>query len=382
MKKDSIHNSKSPVRLRKKKLSSGNYSLYLDIYSGGKRKKEYLKLYLVPEKTRAAKEENKNTMMVAETIKAERLLSVQASKSKFLETERKELKMPFADYMALEIERLSKLRTPNYVRRYKTGERWVRKFDDKATLGDIDEKWVRDYIAFLSDAKGHGGKHLNQNTIHEYLIYIANILNIAVREGIIQSNPTKKVSAADKPKKYGGKRDYLTVEELKRMADVPAPERGNEIRRAFLFACFSGLRYSDIQQLKWSDIKENADGIVIEKRMQKTKEMLYLPLSKRAVSYIGDRDGRDGHVFTLPKSMVTVEAYIKVWSEFARIEKHVTFHTSRHTFAVSILTYGGDIYTLSKLLGHKRVTTTQIYADVINETKKKTMELLDKFECQ
>ena len=91
MKKDSIHNSKSPVRLRKKKLSSGNYSLYLDIYSGGKRKKEYLKLYLVPEKTKIAKEENKNTMMVAETIKAERLLSVQASKSKFLEIERKEL---------------------------------------------------------------------------------------------------------------------------------------------------------------------------------------------------------------------------------------------------------------------------------------------------
>ena len=379
MKKDSIHNSKSPVRLRKKKLSSGNYSLYLDIYSGGKRKKEYLKLYLVPEKTKVAKEENKNTMMVAETIKAERLLSVQSDKSKFFMSDRKELKMPFADYMAHEIERVGKIRTANYVRRYRTGERWVRRFDDKTSLGDVDEKWIKDFIVFMSSVKGHRGKLLNQNSIHEYLIYVANVLNNAVREGIIPFNPTKKVSASDKPKKYGSKRDYLTAEELKRMMEVPVPEKGNDMRRAFLFACFSGLRYSDIQQLKWSDIKQKGEETVVEIRMQKTKEMLYLPLNKKAIGFLPER-GERKIVFDLPKSMVTVEAYVKVWSEFARIEKHVTFHTSRHTFAVSILTYGGDIYTLSKLLGHKRVTTTQIYADVISEKKKKTVELLDAFD--
>ena len=83
-------------------------------------------------------------------------------------------------------------------------------------------------------------------------------------------------------------------------------------------------------------------------------------------------------VFTLPKSMVTTEAYIKVWSEFAQIDKHITFHSSRHTFAVNILAKGGDIYTLSKLLGHKKVSTTQIYAEVLGESKKMTIELLDK----
>ena len=75
--------------------------------------------------------------------------------------------------------------------------------------------------------------------------------------------------------------------------------------------------------------------------------------------------------------MATVEAYIKVWSEFAQIDKHVTFHTSRHTFSVNILAHGGDIYTLQKLLGHKNIATTQIYAEILGINKRKAVDLLD-----
>jgi site-specific recombinase XerD len=119
---------------------------------------------------------------------------------------------------------------------------------------------------------------------------------------------------------------------------------------------------------------------VVEKKMQKTKSMLYLPLNKKAASLLPPRKDGNEFVFDLPNSMTTTESYIKVWSEFAMIDKHVTFHTSRHTFAVNILACGGDVFTLSKLLGHKKVTTTQIYADVRDEAKTKTMELLDKFD--
>lgn len=105
--------------------------------------------------------------------------------------------------------------------------------------------------------------------------------------------------------------------------------------------------------------------------------MLTLPLNKKAIEFLPERDKEKKVVFDLPKSMATVEMYIKIWAEFAQIDKHVTFHTARHTFAVSILTCGGDIYTLSKLLGHKKITTTQIYADILEDTKKNTMSLLD-----
>lgn len=373
-----ISKDKTPVKLRRRKLANGNTSLYLDIYKDGQRKKEYLKLYLIPEKNTKAKEQNRKTLEIAETIKAERIVSVQSSKSKVLSEVKTDI--PFVDYIEKEIERLKGIRTQNYIRRYTSSMRWVRRFDSKTSLYNINKVWIQNYIHFLSTTPNKYGKILNQNTVHEYLIYIANILNNAVREGIISDNPTKKLSSADRPKKYDSKRAFLTTEELKRLIATKAPQKYNHIRGAFLFSCFCGLRYSDIVQLKWKHIKSSDGNVVIEKQLQKTKEMLYLPLSSKAISFLPERDKNSENVFNLPKSLTTIEAYIKVWTEFAGIDKCVTFHTARHTFAVSILTCGGDIYTLSKLLGHKNVTTTQIYADIIESTKKKTMELLDTLE--
>ena len=371
---------KAPIKLRRKKLANGNTSLFLDVYIDGQRRKEYLKLYLIPEKSSIAKEQNIKTLEIAETIRAERIINLQANKSEFFQKENKTLNTPFVKYMEKEVEKMKGIRTQNYIRRYTTSVNWVRKFDSKTALKDIDKRWIQRYLKFLSVTPGKYGKILNQNTIHEYLIYIANVLNNAVREGLITSNPTKSLNVADRPKKYESKREFLTAEEIRKLIDVPSPEKYNNIRGAFLFSCFSGLRYSDIQQLRWEHIKEYKEGVVIEKKLQKTQNMLNLPLGKRAVSFLPERKGDKEMVFKLPKSMATVEMYIKLWSEFAKIDKHVTFHTARHTFAVSILTCGGDIYTLSKLLGHKKITTTQIYADILEETKKNTMNLLDTIE--
>lgn len=368
---------KSPVKLRYKKISGGNRSLYLDIYDSGKRKKEYLKLYLIPEKTEEDREKNSKTLELAETIRAERIINLQSNKSAFFTHENKKAKISFVDYMAQEIERMKQLRTKNYYRKYKCVETWIRRYDSCTALEEVNKKWVQGFIHFLSITPGKYGRKLNQNTIYVYLIYIANILNNAVREGLIQSNPTKSLSVSDRPKKYDTSRAYLTEEEIKRLRDVPSPTKYNDIRRAFLFACYCGLRYSDLQQLKWKNIRKTADGVTIDMKLQKTQNLLYLPLNKTAMQLLPERQKNNDLVFDLPKSMVTTEAYIKVWSEFAQIDKHITFHSSRHTFAVNILAKGGDIYTLSKLLGHKRVSTTQIYAEVLGESKKRTIELLD-----
>jgi site-specific recombinase XerD len=351
--------------------------LYLDIYDSGRRTKEYLKLYLLPKRTEADKERNRKTLELAEAIKAERILNLQSNKSTFFKPIKKELKMSFADYMAHELEAMKNIRTKDYIRRYTTGETWVRRYDAKTTLKQIDKKWIQGFIHFLTVTPGKYGRLLNQNTIHEYLIYIANVLNNAVREGIIDSNPTKSLQPVDRPKKYESKREYLTDDEIKKLIEVPDTGKYNNIRSAFLFACFCGLRYSDIQQLQWKHLKQTEDGVVINKKIQKTQTMAYLPLNKKAISFLPPRSKDNDFVFNLPKSMTTIEAYIKVWSEFAGIDKHITFHTSRHSFGVNILAFGGDIYTLSKLMVHKRVTTTKIYAEVLNENKKKTAELLD-----
>ena len=368
---------KSPVKLRYKKISGGNRSLYLDIYDSGKRKKEYLKLYLIPERTEEDRNKNSKTLELAETIRAERIINLQSNKSAFFTSKNKKARISFADYMANEIERMKQLRTKNYYRKYKCVETWIRRYDSCTALEEVNKKWVQGFIHFLSITPGKQGRKLNQNTIYVYLIYIANILNNAVREGLIVSNPTKSLSISDRPKKYDTSRAYLTEEEINRLKNVPSPTKYNDVRRAFLFACYCGLRYSDLQQLKWKNIKKTADGATIDMKLQKTQNLLYLPLNKTAIQLLPERQRYNDLVFTLPKSMVTTEAYIKVWSEFAQIDKHITFHSSRHTFAVNILAKGGDIYTLSKLLGHKRVSTTQIYAEVLGESKKRTIELLD-----
>ena len=368
---------KSPIKLRKKRLSNGNYSLYLDLYIDGIRKKEYLKLYLIPEKTQKARELNIKTLEIAETIRAERVINMQASKSESYKTDNSKANITFVDYMEFYVDKIKCLKSRDYVRRYRTGISWVRRFDAKISLSNINKSWVESFIKFLSITPGIHGRLLNQNTIHEYLIYIANVLNNAVREGVIKENPTKKISPSDRPKKYESKKEYLTQEELKKLIEVPSPDRYNDIRSAFLFSCFCGLRYSDIKQLKWENIKTLEEKTIIEKSLQKTKNILYLPLNKRALEVLPPRKKDKDCVFNLPKSMSTVEIYVRIWAEFAQIQKHVTFHTARHTFAVTILSCGGDIYTLSKLLGHKRVTTTQIYADILDDAKKKTMDLID-----
>ena len=369
---------KSPVKIRKKKLSNGNYSLYLDIYNKGTRTYEYMKLYLIPERSSKAKEQNKKTLEVAEAIKTERLYNLQANKSTLLQQSSKELLLPFADYMEYEVERIKKLRTHNYSRKYKSGIEWVRRYDAKTPLKDITKEWIRGYIHFLQITPGKYNRLLNESTIHEYLLYVANILNIAVREGHISQSPMKYLSSSDRPKQYNSRREYLTMDELKKLINSPSPSKYNHIRLAFLFSCFTGLRYSDISQLKWSDIKKTDDSLSIVKKIQKTQDLLEIPLNKTAISFLPPKESSS--IFNLPKSMASVELYIKVWSEFAEIDKHVTFHTARHTFAVNILNSGGDIYTLSKLLGHKRVTTTQIYADITEDKKLKTISLLDAFK--
>lgn len=148
---------------------------------------------------------------------------------------------------------------------------------------------------------------------------------------------------------------------------------------AFLFACFCGLRLSDIKDLKWKDIKSGEDGTVVSKIQVKTQQSIIVPLSANALEWLPDRGDAKGEdlVFTLP-SHFSINRSVKKWARDAEIEKNVTFHLSRHTFATTLLTLGADIYTTSKLMGHKNLRTTQIYAEVVNKKKVEAVNLMDK----
>lgn len=168
-------------------------------------------------------------------------------------------------------------------------------------------------------------------------------------------------------------RSYLTLEEVRRLAETPC--RVDGLKHAFLFACFCGLRYSDIRALTWKSIRDMGDGrLQIEIIQQKTQEAVYLPLSENAVAQLPARGNAEDAVFKLPRGH-TGEA-VAAWAAAAGIEKHVTFHVARHTCATLLLTFGADLYTVSKLLGHTNVKTTQVYAKIVDEKKRAAVELI------
>ena len=151
------------------------------------------------------------------------------------------------------------------------------------------------------------------------------------------------------------------------------PILGN-CKSAALFSILTGLRYSDIEKLEWSEIEYSAyDGPFIRFRQQKTEGQQTLPISEHAFELLGERRKQDDKVFQGLKKW-DVDRLVPVWVAAAGISKHITFHCFRHTYATLQLNSGTDIFTLSKLLGHKSVRTTQIYTKVIDKTKRESTD--------
>lgn len=163
---------------------------------------------------------------------------------------------------------------------------------------------------------------------------------------------------------------------MKTLAAAKCPNE--QVKAAFLFSCFCGLRLSDIEGLTWSAICQDGNTWRLEIRMQKTRQLIYLPLSDAARRYIPERGekGPESLVFDLPKR-VTTQCDIRTWVKRAGITKNISFHCARHTFATLALTQGADLYSISKLLGHTNIATTQIYAAIIDQRKQEAANLLN-----
>jgi integrase len=214
-------------------------------------------------------------------------------------------------------------------------------------------------------------------TAINYLACVRNALNMAVREGILSVNPFNQLSAQDKIKTPESKREYLTIEEVRRLEGTPCEYEF--AKRAFLFGCYCGLRISDIRRLKWSDLIKDGNNYRINIVMHKTQSPIYLPLSKKAINWVPVRKDMSDDALLFPglPKQISAPLYLSAWVKAAGITKRITFHASRHTFATMMLTLGVDLYTVSKLLGHSKIETTQIYAKIINKKKDDAVNLID-----
>lgn len=249
-------------------------------------------------------------------------------------------------------------------------------------LANADADFCRGFIAFLRYAKNNvrkDGSTISNGAAHHHQAVLNGALNKAVREGILASNPLKSLASKEKYQPSESIREYLTLEELKAAMAAPCPRE--DVKRAFLFSCFTGLRLSDVRSLTWVKIIKAPDGhtLYIRVRMQKTQKLLNVPLSKEALDCLYQKDDADEPIFTLPAGASNIERNLTIWMRNAKIDKHITYHCSRHSFATMMLTLGADIYTTSKLLGHANVNTTSIYAKIVDQKKIETVGLVDNF---
>lgn len=374
--KTSAKNTKEPVRLREKKLVNGVLSLYLDIYVNGKRSYEFLKLYLIPETNPQAKVQNENTMRAANTIKLNRILEITNNKAGLKNTSIR-AKMLLKDWM----ETFRQAQEQKGVKDQKLIHNTVHAltaYNINVAMRDVNRDYIVGLTNFLrNDYRSPRGKKLKDYSVINYLGCLRNALNMAVREDVIADNPIMKLSAQDKVKAPESQREFLTIEEVQRLeaTDSPYPH----IKQAFLFACYTGLRCSDVRSITWGKIVKDGEKYRLHTVMFKTKRPFYIPLSKKAIQWMPERGDKtdDDLIFENIPVQVNTELYLQPWLDKAGITKHITFHCSRHTFGTMMLTLGADIYTTSKLLGHTKVEVTQIYAKIINKKKDDAVSLID-----
>lgn len=342
------------VKLRSKLLSDGSESFYLDIYFKGKRDYEFLGI-----KIKSTDTNRKQKREIAEAKRSKRELELLANyhdlpksfsgNDDFLEYFEKNM----TDYNSVTVYRNFKI--------------YVNDTLGKNTLPFkiIDEKLIEGYRDYLNSK-------IKNSTVWAYILKLKSAFNRAVKEQLILRNPAKNV----KIKLNEIERVYLTEKELKKLINAKSKLIDIEVKKAFIFSCFTGLRISDVYKLTWSQIKEGKLFFT----QTKTKGVEYMPLSSTAKKFLymnvnKKKINLSEKVFKL-KSESTTARKLRLWKKIAKLDKKLNYHISRHTFATLALSSGIDIYTVSKMMGHKSVKITEIYAKIINKTVEKAITKL------
>jgi site-specific recombinase XerD len=221
-------------------------------------------------------------------------------------------------------------------------------------------------------------KELNANTIKKMFSYIRKYVNLAIDKEHIELNkyPFRKF----KVKSVQSNREFLTPEELERIEGIRLNSSQEYLQLAldkFLFAVYTGLRYSDVSALTTDNLIVNDENEWIVLEMKKVKEQIRIPVyllfDGKALDIFYKYAGPEKVIFPHQSNQL-LNSHIASLAKIAEISKRVTFHVARHTTATILLYKGVNITTVQKLLGHKRLETTMIYGKVMDITMVKELQ--------
>lgn len=342
---------------RKKDANSERIPLWINYTVDGKRHRESLNLFLVPATTTAQKIANQNTLKLAEAVARKKSEELDQA-DKGIQIRTNDAHIGLIDYT---MGTINSSTNKEWIDSRKNFCAMVREYKENTRVVDVNRTWFAGFVKFLYE-KGH-----KTNTVCGRVNILKAVLHRAELDGIIEHRPDFSGLC---PTPEPGHREFLTIQELRAMLDVEIPDR---IKNPFMFACFTGLRLNDVRTLKWSDIQND----IIVLRQHKTAEFVHIPISANAALFMPEKTGE--RVFMdFPTCETWYGKKIKEWVKAAGVRKNISFHCSRHTFATLSLDNGADLFTISKLLGHTKITTTQIYTKALDEGRRKAVESIPK----
>lgn len=364
------------ITLRQRNIN-GKPTLYLDYYHKGKRKIEYLKLNLYADpKTKAERTHNKEAWKLAKAIEAKKQIEVYNDQYKFKNKYRQNAN--FITYF----EKLTQDRidsTGNHGN-WLSCLKYLKKYcGEDVPFKIVDTEFVEGFKHYLQHkARTKSDSPLSQNTQHSYFNKLKACLNQAFKDRLIPENPAAVIEGI---KQGEPQKEYLSIEEVRTLAKTDC--KYPILKKAFLFSCLTGMRWSDINKLTWGELHLHDGSWRVTFRQKKTKGFEYLDISDQAKKLIGEPEEGylpEDRVFKGLKYSAYHNLEILRWCMRAGIQKKITFHCARHTFAVIQLELGTEIYTLSKLLGHSELKTTEIYAKIIDKKKKEAVNKIPDIE--
>lgn len=402
-----IGNVKDNPSLKQRELSDGQISLYLEYYLGresvplldkygepvlyenGKmvgtpkfkikhlRKKESLDLYLLKmPKTPIERQHNKEILQLAKQIRQER-------EKEFLEEKdgykfKRERQINFLDYFQAYIDNYTKkdIRMVRIaLQRFKDFLRDTPEFNRYSTIikpEQLNKDMMRQFTDYLkSRSRGEGAKSLYQR--------FKKVVNYAVENDVILKNPCKDVVIRIDEQIL--RKDVLSMDEVQRLIEYKNPNQNNEIRRAFIFCLYCGLRFCDVKDLTFSNV--DFANKILKFEQNKTKghscnSGVVIPLNDGLLRLVGkpaDNQNKDSLIFNLPSYEMCLKS-VRRWVKGAGIDKHITWHCARHSFAVNILNNGANVKTLSSLLGHSGLKHVEKYTRAIDTLKRDAIDSL------
>jgi len=352
-----------------KKGKSRKISLYLAYHYGANQKRDYefldLSLYDKP-KNNLERDHNKETLKLAETIRAQKIIDSQTTAHGFVSSVKS--KIGFLTFFKnLADKRFdSGGNHGNWISTYRHLHDFCKGKD--VALENVDDRFLesfKEYLLTCKSRKGKGATKLHQNSVLSYFNKVRAALREAYQGRMIKENPATRVKSIKSAETH---RQFLTFEELQQLAKTPCELP--ILKKAFLFSAYTGLRFSDVKALRWENVKySEADGWFLQFTQKKTKGAEILPVSEQAVRLLGDKGKPEAEIFASLDYSAWNNLKLREWVIAAGITKKITFHCARHSFATLQLSMNTDIYTVSKLLGHRHLKTTEIYAKVIDKKK-------------